>query len=554
MASIFNTVRNLKRLRQIVLILVRHGFGEVVQRTGLNSLIADRTVEQGKSPIKGGVAERLRLVAQDLGPSFVKLGQIISTRSDLVPADIIQELKKLQDDVPPVPFEQMRDHVERELGATLGELFDYFDETPLASASIGQVHRAGILTPTGPRDVVVKIRRPGIKVIIDRDLDLLYLIARALEHSIPETRVYSPVKMVEEFDRAIQAELDFTLEADNAEQFARNFATDPQVRFPVIYRATSSKRVLTMEFLPGRKIYDAIAAGANVEKIAKIWVRSLIQQIFDDGFFHADPHPGNLLILGTEDDPIVAFIDLGMVGRLIPTMRDRTVDLMVAMVRRDPPAIVTALHTLGRPSKRVDRNALEAEISVLVDRYLNKNLGEIELAAAIRDFLNTATAHGLEVPPELLMVGKTLMTVEGVGKEIYPELDLFEEIKPYFLALLKRRYASDRIISEMAQTAVRLSAAASEIPLQLQEILENLQRGSLSLQVHEPALRSAADRLGRHIFSGLGVAAMLFCGAELIAASQPGTGKLFLAGAALWAALHVVVMVWLNRRGGDRDN
>ena len=547
MASLITTVRDLERLRQIVLVLARHGFGEIVQRTGLGSLLGKKDVEGGPPP-RVEVGERIRLVVQDLGPSFVKLGQIVSTRPDIIPADIIRELKKLQDAVPPLPFDELREHVEKELGAKIGDVFEELDETALASASIGQVHKARLRTDEGPVDVVVKIQRPNIKSTIDRDVDLLYWLARAIERSIPESRIYSPVKLVGEFDRAIQAELDFVLEADNAERFAQNFEGWEDISFPMVHRAATSRRLITLELLDGKKVYDAVAAGASGEKIAKTAVKVIIKQIFEDGFFHADPHPGNVFILGEPDRPRLAMIDLGLVGRLTPKMRDRTIDLMVAAVRKDYRGMADALYSIGKPTKKIDRDAFEAEVAVLADKYLGKKLQDIELSGMIRDLVYGATKYGLEIPPDFLMVGKALMTVEGVGKEIYPELDVFEEVKPYFLELLRQRYSPERIGQDLLSTAIRLSGAASDMPVQLQEIFDDLRKGSLSLQVHEPALRSAADQVGRRIFSGLVVSGLLVGGAFLIARDDMIAGALFIVSAVSWASLHTVVVAWLGRR------
>ncbi|MCA9603202.1 MAG: AarF/ABC1/UbiB kinase family protein, partial [Myxococcales bacterium] len=288
MASILTTVRDLDRLRQITVVLARHGFGEMIQRTGLGALLGGAKAAS-VPPLSLGV--RIRLVLQELGPSFVKLGQIASTRPDLIPEEIVRELKKLQDEVPPVPFAELQPHIERELGATLADIYSSFDETPIASASIAQVHRATLKVGDDAVPVAVKIQRPNIQKTIETDLDLLYLLAKAVERSMPESKSYAPTKLVEQFDRAITAELDFMLEADNARRFAENFSTQPNVSFPLVYREASSRRVLTLEFFDGKKIHGAVEAGASGEVIAKACVQIFMKQIFEDGFFHADPHP-----------------------------------------------------------------------------------------------------------------------------------------------------------------------------------------------------------------------------------------------------------------------
>ena len=546
-ASIFSTVRDLERLRQIVAVLARHGFGEFVLRTGLGSLLTSSAkADEGEQ--KKSAGERIRNVLTDLGPSAVKLGQIVSTRPDLIPEDIITELKKLQDAVPPVPFETLRAEIESAIGAPLNEVFEEFDENPLASASIGQVHRAKLKTPNGVADVVVKVQRPGIDNIIERDINLLHWLARAVESSIPESKIYSPVKLVGEFERAINAELDFTLEADNALRFAKNFEGHTEIKFPHVYREASSKRVLTLEFFPGLKIYDAMKSGFSGERVSKISIGVIIKQIFEDGFFHADPHPGNVFILGTPEEPVLGFIDLGLVGRLTPQMRDKTIDLMVAVARENKRDIANALYAIGKPTKHIDRDAYEAEVSMLSDKYLGKSLADIELSAMIRDLVNGSIKYGLEIPPDFLMVGKTLMTVEGVGKEIYPELDVFSEVKPYFMRLFWQRYSPEKLSEEMLRLGSKLGGAAADLPLQLQEVLDEVRRGKLVIQTSDRTAPDAFDRLGRRIYSGLVVMAFVFGGALLLAHDKLPFGIAFLAFAALWGSGHIGLLLLLKKR------
>jgi len=543
--NLLNTVKDLDRLRQIVGVLAKHGFGQLVARSGLGALVSKKRKEEEQ---KKTVGERLRLTLQELGPSFVKLGQIISTRPDIVPADIIKELKKLQDEVPPEPFEKIKPMIEGELGATIEDIFVDFDETPLASASIGQVHRAKLKTDDGLIDVVVKCQRPDVKQTMELDLDLLYWLAHAVERSIPEAKLWKPVQMVQEFDRAVTAELDFVNEADNAERFTHNFERKRYVCFPKVYRSASSRRVLTIEYFDGKKVYDAIEAGHSGRAIAKTAVDIMIQQIFEDGFFHADPHPGNVFILGDPDRPVIAMIDLGLVGHLTPQLRDRTIDLMVAAVREDFRGVADALYQIGRPTKKIDRQAYEAEVAVLAQKYLGKSLGEIELSALLRDLVDGARRYGIEIPSGFLMMGKALMTVEGVGKEIYPDLDVFEEVKPYFLRLIQQRYSPERITQDVIRGVTRLSHAATEAPMQMQEILEDLRKGAFSLQVQETTLKEATDRLGRRIFSGLVVSSSLLSGSLLMAADKMWIGGTIAGLGAAYGMAHWMLVFILNRR------
>ncbi len=560
MPSILGAVRDLNRLRQIYLVLVRHGFGEIAQRLGLGGggkrpraenldapklrsgaaaaptegagvlgeeaaalTVPEAETERGeKERSTISLPERGRLVLMDLGPSFVKLGQIASTRPDILPPDWIKALKKLQDEVTPLAFDDIKIAVESSLGAPISDVFERFDEKPLAAASIGQVHRAVLKAAFGEgseRQVVVKVQRPSVRETVVRDLELLHMLAGLIERAIPESKIYSPVALVDQFDRAITSELDFKLEAEHSERFTKNFAGKDVARFPTVYKKATTSRVLTLEFFDGYKVYDAVKTrGFQGPSIAKVSVGIIIKMIFEDGFFHADPHPGNLFIMGTPEKPSIGFIDLGMVGRLSPEMREKTVDLMVAAVRQDYLGIADALYAIATPTKKVDMRAYRAEVAMLSEKYLGRPLKEINLSGMISDLVYGATKYGLEIPPDFLLVGKALMTVEGVGKEIDPELDVYGEARPYFLDLLKKRYSPERLTMDLYRGVERLSSAAYELPPLTREILDDLRLGRLSLVAADPQLKPAADKLGARIFAGLTVLTFVMSGAWLLAA------------------------------------
>lgn len=540
MASILGVVRDLDRLRQIYVVLVRHGFGEVAQRLGFGGKrsapalpekgtsdapdieVAEAEVKRGEDERSTlSLPERLRMVLMDLGPSFVKLGQIASTRPDVIPAEWIKSLKKLQDKVNPLPFADIKAAVETSLGRRIEDVFERFDEQPLAAASIGQVHRARLLTDEGPRDVVVKVQRPGVRTTVASDLELLHALAGFIERAIPESKLYSPAGLVDQFDRAITSELDFLLEAEHAERFIKNFQGSSVARFPRPFRAASSRQVLTLEFLPGKKVYDAIRDdGHGGPAIAKTSVGVIIKMIFEDGFFHADPHPGNILISGAPEAPVIGLVDLGMVGRLSPELRDRTVDLMIAAVREDTMGVADALYQIGTPTKKVDMRAYRAEVSVLAEKYVGKPLKEIDLAAMLADLVRGANKYGIEIPPDFLLVGKALMTIDGVGKEIDPDLDVMGEARPFFIDLLKRRYSPERITTELFRGVERLSVAAYDLPQQTREILEDLRLGRLSINTADREAARAVERAGLAVYGGLVIAALLFGGAVVLASGR----------------------------------
>ncbi len=566
MISVVSAVRDLGRLREITSVLVRHGFGEVVTRIGFGrrprkgtasdpppsgrgaddtpEISTDELAKGEEEKTRTSTAERIRLVLQDLGPSFIKLGQIASTRPDLLPADVITELKKLQENVPPVPFEEVKKVIETSLGVTLEQAFVSFDTSPLAAASIGQVHRAVLATPEGEQAVVVKVQRPNVGNTVQRDLELLHIMAAALERAIPETRLYSPIGLVQQFDRSITAELNFTIEGENGERFAKNFegtALGELARFPKVYKQASSKHVLALEFFDGLKVDKAAEAGVDGKVVAKNAVGVLIKMIFEDGFFHADPHPGNIIIMGNPDwaTPVIGLIDLGMVGRLSPELRDRTVDLMVAAVRKDSYAVADALYTIGRPTKKVDMRDYRGEVALLAEKYLGRPLKEIDLSAMLRDLVQGAMKYGIEIPTDFLLVGKALMTLEGIGKQLDPDLDVFGEAQPYFVSIMKKRYSPQRLGNELIRGVEQLSRAGYDVPIQAREILEDLRLGRLVVKTADPGLPLAADRLGRRLFSGVVVASMILGGA-LVVPHQLVTGIVLFAVAGSLLVLHLL--------------
>lgn len=557
--SILTAVRDADRLRQITQVLIRHGFGELVTRIGLSS---GKPGADGERPPRPQLGERLRLVLQDLGPTFVKLGQIMSTRSDLLPEDILRELKKLQDSVAPFGAEEAGRQVAETLGASTDELFSSFEVQPLASASVAQVHRATLRVEgrEQPVPVAVKIQRPGIVPMVERDLDLLYLLARLIERAVPEARVYSPTGLVREFDRAITAELDFTVEATNAARFAKNFEGDSSIRFPTVFPQTSGKRVLSLEFLEGLKVTDAVRAGADGKWISENAVRILLKMVFEDGFFHADPHPGNILILPRPDEDgryapdarlTIGLLDLGLVGRLSPELRDRTVDLLMAAARNDPDAIADALLAIGKSRGRVDYDAFRAHVRQISERHLGKPLKEIQASAIVRDIVVGAIQFEIEIPVELTMMLRGLMTIEGVGKEINPELDLFGVAKPYLAKMILQRYHPLKLGGELMRGVERLSSVARDLPFQLQDILEDLRKGRLEVRTTDPQKSLALERLGRRVRAGLVSVGLLAAGVAVYIGRPGERLSWYLLGA---AALVFLLHLLLDRRAGRQKD
>lgn len=552
-------VRDVERLSQITQVLMRHGFGEVARRMGLPG--KDKSGDKVDRP---PLAVRLRLVAEDLGPTFVKLGQMASSRSDVLPADICEELRKLQDDVPPSSAEDARKQIEESLGATIEELYETFDLEPIASASIGQVYRAKLRLEDGALvDVAVKVRRRGIHDTVRRDLDLLHILARLVEKAVPEARIYRPTGLAKEFDEAIRAELNFITEAGNAKRFATNFVDEPRVRFPKVYPQASSRRVLTLEFFDGIKVTDAVKAGANGKAIAEECVRLILKMVFEDGFFHADPHPGNIFMLPappeggyapeTADTLVIGLIDLGLVGRLSPELRDKMIDLMLAAARKDTDAMATAMLSIGRSRKKVDHEAFRQEVRRLAERHLSKSLKDMEAAAMVQDIIRGAMSFNIEVPTELTMLGRAIMTIEGVGKQIHPELDFIQVATPHLTNIVMQRYHPARLGKELMLRAGTLNALARDLPLKLEEIMDDVRQGRLQITDHTNA--RATDRLGRR-FRATAVCVTLFGSAMalLLTGKQPIAGWILLALSVMMMMGHVSldwITAWRERRKDD---
>ncbi|MCA9675490.1 MAG: AarF/ABC1/UbiB kinase family protein [Myxococcales bacterium] len=390
-------------------------------------------------------------------------------------------------------------------------------------------------------DVVVKLQRPTARAVVERDLELLYMFARLVERYVPESRVYAPLALVREFDRAITAELDYGLEADNARRFAKNFDGWTTVRFPVPYREASGKRALVMERLRGARLEDFVAGNDAGPRIARQALAVIAKMIFEDGFFHADPHPGNIIMLGTPAAPVVGLIDLGLVGQLTAETRDRMIDVMISAVTGDTGALADGLLAMGTARRQVDRNAFRSEVATLAGKYLGRPLAEIELSAVIRDLVQGAVKYDIEMPPEMLMVGKALMTVEGIGRQLDPDLDVWAELQPILTRIVRDRYSPQRIGRDLLRAARQLGTSATALPGQITDVLDDLRAGQLTVVSRDPGLAAATDRLGRRLFTAILVAALVGAGTALLIADRHGTTAVgLLVTAAALLALHVV--------------
>lgn len=518
--SFLHTVRNVQRVRHIATVLIKHGFGQVIEKLDLEYRIFVKKFAKTSPevPPQLSIAERSRMVLEELGPTFAKLGQVLSTRPDLLPASFIHELKKLQDQVPPISFHEISDQITISLGKTPDHLFSFFDPNPIASASIGQVHRA-ILRSTNEK-VVVKVQRPSIRAIIESDLDLLYLLARLIEHSIQETQTYSPTGIIQEFDKAIHRELDYTIEAQNIIRFRHSFEHDRTVYAPKVYRELSTRNVLVTEFIEGTKISELDSTPEIKSRIARNGFRCILKQIFLDGFFHGDPHPGNLFVMNNQ---AIAFLDFGMMGRLDQEMKDQLADLLVAVINQDVKQIAEILANIGTQTETINMRVFRNDVSDILDRYYGVPLRQIELGKVTREMMEVALKHHVKIPPDYTLMIKAMLTIESIGKQLDPNLNAIEEARPMVTRILRDRWNPQRMASQSLVTFKNLTQIFTDIPSQLHQILDEMRNGKLRIEfehVHLERLILVLDTASNRIAASLVLAALIIGSSIIMHASK----------------------------------
>jgi ubiquinone biosynthesis protein len=524
MPSLINTVRDIDRLRQITQVLVKHGFGELIARTDLGALVPFRgkSAENGEAEKrKISFAERLRLALQDLGPSFVKLGQILSTRADLLPPAHVAELAKLQDAAPPVPADAILTMLVTELGRPIAEVFASFDREPLAAASIGQAHAATLRDGT---DVVVKVRRPGVVEQVEEDLEILQELAAAASRRWELADQYDLVGLAQEFAQMLRAELDYVREGRSAERFAANFADEPGVHVPRVYWEATTARVLTLERVRGAKVTDQAAldaAGIDRRELAERAARIIAKMVFEDGYFHADPHPGNFFV---EPGGRIGLIDFGMVGAVDERTQDRLVRLLLALTAQDPDRLVDAVLGLGVVRHRVDRDLLRRDLEHLIGRYYGQPLAEVALGPLLEEVLAIARRHRLQLPPNLALLLKTAVMSEGLGAQLDPSFRLTTVLVPYAQRLMLRRYSPTRWARRLGEAGLDAAQLGTELPRQVRRLLDELERGGLEVGMRPTEFEPLVQRLetlANRLVLGMLAAAFVVGLAVLMAVYHP---------------------------------
>lgn len=470
-SQIGQTVKNVARLKTILVVMGRHGLAEIAERMRLDRLIPGfkfmRKGEEGKLTLP----ERVRLTFEELGPTFVKLGQVLSTRPDLIPQEYAEEFKKLQDHVPPIPFEMIKKTIESEFKRPHSEIYKTFDETPLAAASIAQVHEATLHDGT---EVVVKVQRAGIDKLIDTDVSILFVIAGLLEKYIEEARVFNPAGIVEEFFKTLKKELDFVVEAGNMMKIRKNFQDRPHVIIPQVFRNYSTTRVLTLEKLKGIRLSDRKALESSqidIRQLAHEGVQAFYKMVLVDGIFHGDLHAGNIFVL---EDGKIGLVDFGIVGRLNQKTRDALGNMFLALVSEDFDALVYEYLEIGIPSGKIDIDHFSKQVREVVEPYFGLPLKDVNVGRMLLDLTILASQHGLKMSQDLMLVCKAIVTIEGMGRGIDPDFDIVKGMSEFAKVLLEARYNMERLSKELFYLVRDVTSLVQRAPRQLRLILKKL--------------------------------------------------------------------------------
>jgi len=575
------SVRDLGRLHDIASVLIRYGFGDLVQRFGLANALEDagRALHWRDSHelIHLTPPQRLRRVLEELGPTFIKLGQVLATRVDLFESEWIAEFSQLQDSAPPVPYELLLPQLVEDLGGPPEQVFAAFDPVPLAAASVAQVHRARLHDGT---EVVVKVRRPGIRPVIEADLRWLLRLAQLAESESPELRTFSPQQVVQQFGKSLRNELDFAVECRNATRIAGQFEgyadTDavqprpgggellqaaPLIVVPRVHWQWSGERVCVQDYIvgiPGRKLAEVDAAGLDRKVLARRGAHAVLKMIVQDGFFHADPHPGNVFYLPGNR---IAFIDFGMVGRLSEQRREQLMDLLLGLVQQEPARVADVL-TDWSGDGAVDHEALVAEIEAFVEQYRGLPLRQLKLAALLSDVVAILRHHRVALPADLSLLVKAFVTLEGMGRELDPDFDMAGEALPLLRQLLRERYQPAALLGRGWRSVSELLGLLAGLPQDLSRLLRAARKGRLDIHIDVLDLRrigNQLDRAANRLVVGIVIAALII-GSSIVMTvpggpswlGLPAFGLLGFLGAGL-GSVWLLLSIWASNRR-DRDD
>ncbi len=546
--------KNINRLRTIVTVFVRHGFHPLMDSLRLGPLVSLPTRVLRRKLAREAAAltspVRARLALEELGPTFIKLGQILSTRPDIVPHEYIIEFLKLQDSVAPIPFSQVRPVIETEFKRPLNALFSEFDEAPVAAASIAQVHRAR--TVTG-EEVMVKVQRPGIEETIDTDVAILAYIAKLALKYIPESRLYDPEGMVEEFSRVLRREMDFTLEASYTERFRENFADDARVVIPSVIWDLTLRRVLTLERIDGIKADNLTKLkerGIDTEKVALLIADVFFRQVFELGLFHGDLHSGNIFVV-SEDR--IAFVDFGIVGRIDNEMKQHLAEILISFASQDFERLTKVYQRMGILPEDIDRASFEREYYDIMLHYFGRPFKHVRIGELLLDYIRMAARHGIRLPRDLLLFDKCIIELEGLGRLLHPDIDIIKESQPYASRLYVEKMSPGTVLKDAARTLSDYRNLAERFPVEAARILKKIDEGKIGIEFKHRGLEEfmgEMDRSSNRLTFAIIIAALIVGSSLVIAAEAapmifglPALGLLgFMAASilGLWLAFQII--------------
>ena len=518
MVNILKEVRDLKRLNKILLVLFEEGFGLVLSKIKLGKSIpiSQRLKSKLKSKKLLKTEERLRITLERLGPTFIKLGQVLSVRPDLIPERYCRELEKLLDSVPSMQFNEVKSIIEKELGRPLKEVFSELQKKPIASASISQVHSAKL--KSGEK-VAIKVQRPSIRKMMETDIDIMFYIAEQLERHVEKFRDYNPVQIVKEFKEWTERELDFKLEARNAKRFYQNFSSSETVKIPKIYEQFTTEKILVLEFIDGIELNnykEIVRKGINFNQVMEDGLNAVLTMVFVHGLFHADPHPGNIIV--TKDGKI-AFVDFGIVGFFDERLKNKSIDLLYGIIESKPDIIVDTLLSMGFETRNIDMEAFRMDIASIIEPLQFGSIKEIKLSSVLEDIINVPIKHKLKLPASFVLFGKTIVTLEGIALEHDPNFKIAESARPFIEKLIEKRSNPINSFKNFVYNARRYSRFAEEFPEKAERVLDKLEKGSIKLDIKDTDIKKLAfeiDKSSSRITYGLIIAALLLTSAVTI--------------------------------------
>jgi len=509
-------LNHIPRYREVANVLIKHGFGFLFDRFSMRRIMGKlKEGDWQNNPEVFSSPQRLRYALEELGPTYVKLGQLLSIRPDLLGPEYIYELEKLQNEVPPFPYEKVLE-VCRLSGLDIEHQFRSFEPEPMAAASIAQVHRAVLKSG---EEVVVKVQRPGIEKIIDTDLLILADLARLIERRTTWGKLYKLSEIMEELGTAIRNELNFELEGRNADLFHRTYLHDRQVKIPRVFWDYSSRRVLTLEYLDGIKISDLgqlKKANYSTAKIAENLLAALFRQIYEEGFFHADPHPGNIAIGSSQQ---IIFYDFGQVGVMDGVLREHCIDLLLGMIGHDVDGVTRALLSIGVSSQHVDRQDLKRDVARLDQKYYGLPLSQVKLGVALAELLELSTRYQVRIPAELSLLVKMLMTIESIVAQLDPSISLVDIAEPYGRRIMQKRYAPQNLVAGLQRTALDYTRIVKTLPRDLENIVSLISEGEFKIKMENVNLNKVTakfDIMSNRLSLAIIVAAIII-GTSLIA-------------------------------------